>query len=153
MPLRLENGEKVLEICRQPSQSRIISWSKHWASMTIVCPCGPLRGVSPETSPGARPECHGFGRDPQPQGEPQLGISTTTKMIAKSGGPEDTAEADVRVRVRRIIVQIRSEHAGILSVVPVAPAKERPESDIHGPSTMDLNMRSGTAANTIGSRL
>ena len=109
--------------------------------------------VPPETSPGARPECLGFGRDPQPQREPQLRISTTTKKIAKSGEPEDTAEADVRVRVRRIIVQIRSEHAGIRSVVPVAPAKERPESDIHGPSTVDLNLRSGRVANTIDSRL
>ena len=44
---------------------------------------------------------------------------------AKSGRTKDTAKADVRVRIRRIIVQIRSEHTGIRAVVPVGPAKER----------------------------
>jgi hypothetical protein len=63
------------------------------------------------------------------------------KKMTKSGGAEDTAKADVRVGVRRIIVQIPGEHAGIRSVVPVAPTMERAESDIHGPSTTNLKIR------------
>ena len=90
-----------------PTHAQVL-WDLHSA---VKC----VGELPSETSPGARPECLGFGRDPQPQREPQPRLSTTTKKMAKSGGPEDTAEADVRVR--RIIVQIRSEHQECVPLV------------------------------------
>lgn len=35
-----------------------------------------------------------------------------------------SAKADIRVRVRRCIVQIQREHTGIAAIVPIAAAKE-----------------------------